>query len=71
MREQRRWQHHWVLTRAWVRHHGLTTLLLSGLLVSMLVHLLTLGALVRVRHGVSRQLTDSADHLAMLRQQAI
>jgi len=71
MREQQRGQRHGSVARRWVRHNVLTTVLISGLLCSVLLHLLTLGALVRVRQSVSRQLDNSADHLAQVRLQEV
>ncbi len=67
MLEQQREQRHGSVARRWVRQHVLTTVLISVLLCSVLLHLLTLGALVRVRQNVSRQLDRSADQLAQLR----
>ena len=71
MLEQQPGQRHGSVAHRWGRQHVLTTVVISGLLGSVLLHLLTLGALVRVRQSVSRQLDRSADQLAQLRLQEV
>lgn len=57
--------------RLWVRSNVITTVLIIFILVSLLLHLLTIGALIRVRGTLQRQLDTSITQLAALRQQSI
>jgi hypothetical protein len=71
MLEQRRRQRQWLAAPVWVRQNILTTVLIIFILLSLLLHLLTIGALLRVRHVVSRHLDISADQLSRVRQQEV
>ncbi len=71
MREQQPGPRHVPATRGWVRHNVLTTVLIFVMLGSVLVHVLTIGALVRVRLIVSQQLESSADQFAQVRRQEV
>ncbi len=59
------------LAQVWVRQNILTTVLIIFIVLSLLLHVLTIGALFRVRLIVNRQLDVSADQLARVRQQEI
>ncbi len=59
------------LARIWMRQNVLTTVLIIFIVFSLLLHVLTLGALFRVRSIVNRQLDVSANQLARARQQEI
>ena len=67
MSEQSHEPRHGAGAPAWLRPHVLTTVLIMVMLGSVLLHLLTLGALVQLRQRVSQQLASSADHLAQVR----
>lgn len=57
------------LTRLWIRGNIITTVLIAFILLSLLLHALTIGALLRVRGITNRQLEISEQQLAQLRQQ--
>jgi hypothetical protein len=67
MSEQSHEPRHGAVAPARIRPHVLTTVLIMVMLGSVLLHLLTLGALVQLRQRVSQQLASSADHLAQVR----
>ncbi len=59
------------LARVWMRENVIVTVLSIFILLSLLLHALTLGALIRVRGIVQRQLDISAEQMATVRQQKI
>jgi hypothetical protein len=59
------------LARVWVRSNIITTVLIVFILVSFVIHAITLGALFRIRDSTSAQLEISADQLARVRQQRV
>ncbi len=67
MSEQSHAPRHGAGAPARIRPPVLTTVLIMVMLGSVLLHLLTLGALVQLRQRVSQQLASSADHLAQVR----
>lgn len=69
MNESPRGQSAVTLARIWVRSNIITTVLIVFILLSLLLHALTIGALIRVRSIIDRQLDVSAAELARVRQQ--
>jgi hypothetical protein len=59
------------VARVWVRSNIITTVLGIFIVLSLLLHVLTIGALLRVRGIMSRQLETSSTQLGELRQQKI
>jgi hypothetical protein len=59
------------LMRVWVRSNIITTVLIIFILLSLLIHALTIGALLRVRGIINYQLDVNTQQLAQLRQQKI
>ncbi len=59
------------VARVWVRSNIITTVLGIFIVLSLLLHALTIGALLRVRGIMSRQLDTSSSQLAALRHQKI
>lgn len=59
------------LARIWMRSNIITTVLIVFILLSLLLHALTIGALVRVRGTVQRQLDISSEQLSEVRQQKV
>ena len=59
------------LVRLWVRSNIMTTVLIIFILLSLLLHAITIGALLRVRGVINSQLELSLQQLAELRQQKI
>jgi hypothetical protein len=59
------------LGRVWIRQNRLMTTLIIFILISLLLHALTIGSLVRIRNTVSRQLDISVAQLARIRQQRV
>ncbi len=59
------------VTRLWMRENIITTVLIVFILLSLLLHALTLGALFRVRSIIQRQLDISSAQLAQVRQQTV
>lgn len=55
----------------WMRENVITTVLAVFIVLSLLLHVLTLGALFRVREITARQLDLSSTRLAEVRQQKI
>lgn len=64
-------QHPLTLARVWVRGNVITTVLIVFILLSLLLHAATIGALLRVRSITNRQLELSASELARVRQQKV
>jgi hypothetical protein len=59
------------LVRLWVRSNVITTVLIIFILLSLLLHAITIGALLRVRSIINSQLDVSLEQVAQLRQQKI
>jgi|GEM_PF-6906978 len=59
------------LARIWVRNNIITTVLIIFIIMSLLIHALTIGALFRVRQIVTSQLEISAQELSQVRQQEV
>jgi hypothetical protein len=59
------------LARLWMRENIIVTVLSIFILLSLLLHALTLGALFRVRSIVQRQLEVSAEQMAAVREQKV
>lgn len=59
------------VTRVWVRSNIITTVLIVFIVLSLLLHAITIGALLRVRSITNRQLDLSANQLAQVRQQKV
>lgn len=59
------------VARLWMRENIITTVLIVFILLSLLLHALTLGALFRVRSIIQRQLDISVAQLAQVRQQSV
>lgn len=59
------------VARIWARENVITTVLIIFILISLLLHALTIGALVRVRGITDRQLEISANDIARVRQQKV
>lgn len=59
------------LARIWMRSNIISTVLIVFILLSLLLHAATIGALVRVRGTVQRQLDISTAQLAQVRQQKV
>jgi hypothetical protein len=59
------------LVQLWVRSNVITTVLIIFILLSLLLHAVTIGALLRVRGIINSQLELSLVQLAELRQQKI
>ncbi len=59
------------LARVWVRSNIITSVLIVFIVLSLLIHALTIGALVRVRGVINHQLDVSLAQMAQLRQQKI
>ncbi len=59
------------MARLWVRSNIITTVLIVFILLSLLLHALTIGALIRVRSTLQRQLDISSSQLAQVRQQKV
>jgi hypothetical protein len=59
------------LMRVWVRSNIITTVLIIFILLSLLIHALTIGALLRVRGIIDNQLDVSTQQMAQLRQQKV
>lgn len=57
--------------RLWVRSNIITTVLIIFILLSLMIHAVTLGALWRVRSVIQRQLDLSAEQLAQVRTQKV
>ena len=64
-------EHPVTLMRVWVRENIITTVLIIFILVSLVLHAVTIGALMRVRGIVNRQLDLSVTQLEQVRQQKI
>lgn len=59
------------LARVWVRSNVITTVLIVFILLSLALHALTIGQLLRVRRTTHEQLRVSANELARVRQQRV
>jgi hypothetical protein len=59
------------LARVWVRSNIITTVLIVFIALSLLLHAITIGALLRVRGVINQQLDVSLEQLAELRQQKV
>ncbi|MBA3943035.1 MAG: hypothetical protein H0X37_00565 [Herpetosiphonaceae bacterium] len=59
------------LTRVWIRENIITTVLGIFILLSLIIHALTISALFRVRDVVRLQLTSAASQVAEARQQTL
>ena len=59
------------VARIWVRENVITTVLLIFILLSLVIHALTITTLLRVRSITNRQLDISAAQLAQVRQQSV
>lgn len=59
------------IARVWVRENVITAVLLGFIVLSLVIHAITIGALLRVRATTSRQLELSAEQLARVRQQKV
>lgn len=57
--------------RRWSSQHSLITVLISFIVLSLMLHALTIYNLLRVRQIVSKQLDVSANQVAQLRQQRV
>lgn len=64
-------EHPLTLARIWMRGNVITTVLIVFIFLSLLLHGLTIGALLRVRSITNRQLELSAGELARVRQQKV
>lgn len=71
MNKRQRRQRQSSVARMWAEQNSLTKALIIFILLSLLLHLLTIGTLFRVRRTVSHQLDISADQLSQVRQQAV
>lgn len=59
------------VARVWMRSNVITAVLIVFILLSLVIHALTIGALLRVRSITNRQLDLSASELARVRQQKV
>jgi hypothetical protein len=57
--------------RLWVRSNIITTVLIIFIVLSLMIHAVTLGALWRVRSVIQRQLDLSTEQLAQVRTQKV
>lgn len=71
MAAERREQASITLARVWMRENIITTVLIIFLVLSLLLHALTIGALMRVRGIINQQLDLSVTQMAQVRQQKI